>query len=193
MLTNSRPKTRQFKRALGVLLSLALAAQLAAAPLAPARPASPQGAASGETLIPDGTSLVLELTQDLSSKTAREGDPVNLKVTEDLVVNGRVVVAKGTLAKGTIAHAEKSGRMGKGGQLSLRVESTTAVDGQKLRLRATQGREGDDKTGSVIALSMLVSPLFFLKKGKQAEIKAGTRVNAFTDEEKRVRTKGEAL
>jgi hypothetical protein len=76
--------------------------------------------------------------------------------------------------------------MGKSGKLGIRVESTTAVDGQKIRLRASKGQKGDDKTGSVIALTVLVSPLFLLKRGKDAKIKPGTKITVYTDEEKKV-------
>jgi hypothetical protein len=144
------------------------------------------GAATGEIVLPDGTELTVVTTEEISSKTATEGDPVNFKVDEDVKVNGRVVIAKGSLVKGEISNAKKSGRMGKGGQLSLRVLSTESVDGQKVKLRASKGKEGDDKTGTTVALVVLFGPLGFLKKGKDAKIKEGTRIKAYTDEEKKV-------
>ena len=61
--------------------------------------------------------------------------------------------------------------MGKGGKLGIRVESTTAVDGQKVRLRASKGGEGGDKVGTVIALSVFFGLFGLLKKGKNAKIK----------------------
>jgi hypothetical protein len=51
--------------------------------------------------------------------------------------------------------------MGKGGHLSIRIESTTTVDGQKVKLRASKGREGDDKTGTTVALVVLFGPSVF--------------------------------
>ena len=47
-------------------------------------------------------------------------------------------------------------------------------------------KKGDDKTGTVIALTVLVSPLFLLKHGKDAKIKAGTKIKVYTDEEKKI-------
>ena len=76
--------------------------------------------------------------------------------------------------------------MGMGGALSIRVLSTGAIDGQKVRLRASKGKEGDDKTGTTVALVVLFGPLGFLKKGKDAKIKEGTRIKAYTDEQKKV-------
>lgn len=139
-----------------------------------------------EVIVPDGTSVTVITMDDISSKTASEGDALTFKVDEDVVVNGHLVIAKGSIAKGTVSEVTQSGHLGKGGKLGIRLESTTAVDNQKIKLRASKGKEGDDKTGSVIALTLLVSPFFLLKKGKDAKIKPGTKLGAYTDEEKKV-------
>ncbi|MBA3715402.1 MAG: hypothetical protein H0W76_23595 [Pyrinomonadaceae bacterium] len=148
------------------------------------------GVQGDEFLIPDGTELSVVTTEEISSKTATEGDLVNFKIEDDLVVNNQIVIAKGTLAKGTISAAEKSGRLGKGGKLGIKVESTTTVDNQKIKLRASQGKQGDDKTGTTIALIALFGVFGFLKKGNNAKIKEGTKIKVYTDEAKKVRVKG---
>ena len=147
------------------------------------------GAQAGEVTIPDGTEFTVETTDEISSKTATEGDPLSFKVADDVKVNGQTVIAAGTLVKGSISQAKKAGMMGKGGQLAIRIESTTTVDGQKLKLRSSKGREGDDKTGTTVALVVLFGPLGFLKHGKNAKIKAGTKIQVFTDEEKKIQIK----
>lgn len=144
---------------------------------------------SAQVTIPDGTEIQVVTTEEISSKTAAENDPVDFKVDEDVKIDGHVVIAKGTLVKGIVAESEKSGRMGRSGKLNIRVESTTAVDSQKIKLRASKSGQGGDKTGSVIALSLLVSPLFLLKRGKEAKVKAGTKIKVYTDEEKKVEIK----
>jgi hypothetical protein len=63
------------------------------------------------------------------------------------------------------------------------------VDNQKLKLRSSKGKEGDDKTGTTVALVVLFGPLGFLKKGKNAKIAPGTQIKVYTDEEKRVEIK----
>ena len=139
--------------------------------------------------IPDGTELTVITTEEISSKTATEGDPLTFKVDEDVMVDGKVVIAKGTLVKGEVSNAKKSGRMGKAGTLGIRILSTETVDNQKIKLRASKGKEGDDKTGTTVALVVLFGPLGFLKKGKDAKIKEGTKIKAYTDEEKKVQVK----
>ncbi|MBV9210907.1 MAG: hypothetical protein JOZ52_09780, partial [Acidobacteria bacterium] len=122
-----------------------------------------------EVTIPDGTEFTVETTEEISSKTATEGDPLSFKVVDDVKVNGQTVISAGTLVKGSVSQAKKAGMMGKGGQLAIRIETTTTVDGQKVKLRSSKGKEGDDKTGTTVALVVLFGPLGFLKHGKNAK------------------------
>ncbi|HLM57601.1 MAG TPA: hypothetical protein VK422_15910 [Pyrinomonadaceae bacterium] len=169
-----------------LVLLLAIVAPSVAPAVALASAPQDQSAPAAGVTIPDGTELTVITTEEISSKTATEGDPITFKVDEDVKVNGKVVITAGTIAKGEISNAKKSGRMGKGGTLSIRILSTTTVDNQKVKLRASKGKEGDDKTGTTVALVVLFGPLGFLKKGKDAKIKEGTKIKAYTDEEKKV-------
>ena len=139
--------------------------------------------------LPDGTEFMVRTTEEISSKTATEGDALTFKVDEDVKIDNHIVIAAGTVVKGTVADVEKSGRMGKSGKLGIRMESTMTVDDQKVKLRGSKGKEGNDKTGTVIALTVLLSPLFLLKRGKNAVIKEGTKLKVYTDETIKVKTK----
>jgi hypothetical protein len=175
--------------ALSLLVAM-LAPTMSAVPALALTPQDGAAAAAGEVVIPDGTELTVITTEEISSKTAVEGDPLTFKIDEDVAVNGKVVITKGALVKGEISNAKKSGRMGKGGTLSIRILSTSTVDDQTVKLRASKGKEGDDKTGTTVALVVLFGPLGFLKKGKDAKIKQGTRIKAYTDEAKKIQLKG---
>ncbi|MDQ6926744.1 MAG: hypothetical protein M3154_10985 [Candidatus Eremiobacteraeota bacterium] len=131
--------------------------------------------------IPEGTELHVVTTSDLSSKTATVGDPVNLKLDEAVMTDGRVAIAKGALVRGTISEAKRAGRLGRGGKLNMKVETVSAVDGTRIPLRAAKGNAGDNKTGTTVVLTVLFGPLGLLKSGKDAEIKAGTPLVVFTD------------
>jgi hypothetical protein len=126
----------------------------------------------------EGTEVELKFVDALSSKTANEGDPVNLQLAEDIKVNG-VVVAK---AVGTISHAKKAGMLGKAGELNMRIEHLKAGD-NRIRLRGSKGKEGEGKEGTMIVLTVLFGPLGLIKKGKNVEIKEGTAIKAFVDED----------
>ena len=157
--------------------------------LAAGRQQDPPSHPENVKVLPDGTEFTVVTTEEISSKTASEGDPLTFKVEEDVKIDGQVVIAKDTLVKGVVANAKKAGMMGRGGNLGIRVESTTTVDNQKLKLRSSKGKEGDDKTGTTVALVVLFGPLGFLKHGKNAKIKPGTQIKVYTDEEKKVAVK----
>ncbi len=180
-------------KGLACALALLLFAQVVGSPATFAQdPSAPQTAAPAEratieVTVPDGTEFEVVTTEEISSRTATEGDPLTFRVAEDVVVNGHIVIAKDTIVKAIVSNVVPRGRMGRGGQLGIRIETTTTVDGQRLKLRATRNNVGGDTTGSTIALSVLISPLFLLRRGNHARIRTGTRIKVYTDEDKTVR------
>jgi hypothetical protein len=155
------------------------AASAAVAPTAPAAPAAPVPV---KFVLKEGTDVKLKFSDDLSSKTANEGDPVNLVLDEDLKVGGVVVVKAGAKATGTITNAKKAGMMGKGGELNMRLEHLKAGD-QRVRLRGSKGKEGEGKVGTAVALTVLFGPIGLIKHGKNVDVKAGTPLAAYVDED----------
>src|SRR4029077_21192085 len=118
----------------------------------------------------------------VSSKTAAVDDRVELELEKDLKVDKTVVAKAGTKAVGVITNAKKAGAMGKAGELNLRLEYL-AVGSSRLRLRASKGKQGEGKEGTTIALTVLLGPLGLLKKGKEVDIKSGSSLKAYVDED----------
>ena len=71
--------------------------------------AGDEPAASGKPVLKEGTEVKLKFADDLSSKTANEGDPVNLILDEDIKVGDRVVAKAGCKAVGTITNVGLQG------------------------------------------------------------------------------------
>ena len=82
-------------------------------------------AANGQFL-PQGTSVRLRTLSPLSSMDNKVGDRFDLEVAEDVLLNGRVVIPRGSPAKGEITMVKKKGMWGKGGKLETRVLSVRA-------------------------------------------------------------------
>lgn len=137
--------------------------------------------------VPDGTDFTAQTMDFLSSQTANEGDPILLEAENNLTVDGAIAIAAGSTVKGVISNVSHAKAMGRAGSISIRVESGQTVDGQTIRLRATKSQGVGDKVGSVVALSVLVSPLFLFKKGNDVAYQPGTRVTVYTDEVKTVK------
>lgn len=126
--------------------------------------------------------MKLKFAQDVSSKTAEDGDPVNLVLDEDLKVGDVVVAKAGCKAVGAITNAKKAGMMGKAGELNLRLEHLTVGD-TRVRLRGSKGKEGEGRVGTTVALTVLFGPIGLIKHGKNVEVKAGTALAAFVDQD----------
>jgi hypothetical protein len=133
-------------------------------------------------VLKEGTDVKLKFAQDLSSKTANDDDPVNLVLDEDLKVGDVTVAKAGAKALGTITHAKKASMMGKGGELNMRLEYLIAGD-SRVKLRGTKGKEGEGKVGAAVALTVLFGPIGLIKHGKNVEIKQGTPLAAYVDQD----------
>jgi len=133
-------------------------------------------------ILKEGTDVKLKFAQALSSKTAADDDPVNLVLDEDLKVGDVTVAKAGAKAVGTVTNAKKAGMMGKGGELNLRLEYLVVGD-SRMRLRGTRGKEGEGKVGTAVALTVLFGPIGLIKHGKNVEVKEGTPLAAFVDQD----------
>jgi len=133
-------------------------------------------------MLKEGTDVKLKFADDLSSKTANDGDPVNLVLDEDIKVGDVVVVKAGAKATGTITNAKKAGMLGKAGELNMRLEHLKAGS-ERVRLRGSKGKEGEGKEGTTVALVVLFGPIGLIKHGKNVEIKAGTSLVAYVDQD----------
>ena len=142
-----------------------------------------------DLVLAEGTPIKVIVTSEISSKDAKPNDPVNFTVTEDISVNGTVVLRLGTAAVGSVVNAEKRGYLGKSGKLAIQVETTQTVDGTPLKLRAAKGNEGEDGLTTL----NFISPFFLFKKGGDAKIEAGTPVTVYVATAKHFRTEGSTL
>jgi hypothetical protein len=147
-----------------------------AAPVAAKISAGPD--ATGRYMLREGEDVNLTFAQDLSSKTSSEGDPVELTLVDDLKVGSVVVAKAGAHAIGEVTKAEKSGMMGKAGELNLRLDYIKVGD-TKIRLRGTKGKEGASGTTGAVVLTVLFGPIGLIKHGKNVEIKQGSALHAF--------------
>jgi hypothetical protein len=157
------------------------AARPTAAPVA-AAPAPNAPDASGRYMLRDGTDVNLVFAQDLSSKTSSEGDPVTLTLVDDLKVGDAVVAKAGSKAIGEVTKAEKSGMMGKAGELNIRLDYLKVNDA-KIKLRGTKGKEGESGTTGAVVLTVLFGPIGLIKHGKNVEIKQGQSLHAFVGDD----------
>lgn len=115
-----------------VILVGALLAVLAPAQESPAV-ASPSAAASTITasapanrlVIPSGTEVPVALKHAISTKSAREGDPVYAQTTFPIVLNQHILVPAGTYVQGRITRTQRAGRVK--GRAEVLIHFTTLI------------------------------------------------------------------
>jgi len=109
----------------------------------PAAAADPSAA-----VIPAGTKIPLLLKQAISTKNAREGDPVYAETAFPFVVNDRVLVPAGTYIQGKIQHAERAGRVKGRAEILVHFTSMIYPNGYTLMLpAAVENTPGADSHG----------------------------------------------
>ena len=148
------------------------------------------GPPSEDILVPAGAEVMVLTKNDLYSNTVFVGERLGFEVARDVIFNGRVVIAKGAPAEAVVTLAIPRRSFGRGGKLGISVETVTAVDGQKIKLRAAVNEQGDGRTGKAVIRTILgggLSPFGGREqKGVNARIKAGTEIKVETAEEKAV-------
>lgn len=137
-------------------------------------------AAATPVKVPEGTEFIVRVEDKLSSKTSEEGDRFTISLDDDVKLADGSVLKAGYKGVGTVTSARENGRMGKGGELNIRLEYLKVGEG-RVRLRGSKGSDGKDATGSTVALTVLFGPLGLLKKGKNVEIQPGHLLTAYAD------------
>ena len=93
----------------------------------PSNVASPAPARDpNASVIPAGTKVPLTLAQAISTKNAREGDPVYAQTAFPYVLNERILIPSGTYIQGKIMHVEKAKR-GLNGRAALLIHFTSMI------------------------------------------------------------------
>ena len=134
--------------------------------------------AQEKVTIPAGTVVTLRTTSVIAPEQLNTGDLVTLTVVNDVVIDGKVVIASGAQAKGEIIDSRNRGMIGIAAKIGLSVRSVTAVDNTTVPLMGSKIVPGKDKMVLSIGLSLICCILFALMKGGDASIPAGAQIEA---------------
>jgi YVTN family beta-propeller protein len=149
-------------------------------------PPSEQGISADKIRIPKGTTIRLVLLKTLSSKTAKEGDTVQLRVLDAVKVDNLVVIANKAPAQATVTAAHPANIAWRPGSLTLRIDYVTLIDQQKLTLlaqKATSGSPTQLELTPVAPLWPVLLPLEALSHGNQGTFAKGFAFSVVTSDE----------
>jgi len=149
----------------------------------------------------DATPVLLRTKEELSSASAKVGDRVPFRVTEDVKAGDLVAIRRGAEAWGIVTAVQRKKRMGEPGSVDISIQSVQLLSGDRALLRAKRHLEGTDKTGQMAndmeqcksemghgnaplgpaneVLAWPFLPLFLLEKGEDARLPTGTKVTAY--------------
>jgi hypothetical protein len=158
-------------------------------------------AASPLMKLADATPVMLRTKEALSSGSAKVGDRVPLRVTEDVKAGNLIVIQRGAEAWGVVTAVQKKKRKGQPGSVDVAIQSVQLLSGERALLRSKKHLEGADKTrqmkdemerfemeagegkgpyGAAAQIFLLpIVPLFLLEKGEDVRLPAGTKVTAY--------------
>lgn len=146
----------------------------------PGPPALVIGGQAQGTVLPKGTSVRLRTLTAISSQDNHAGDRFDLEVAEDVLLNGQVVVPRGSPAVGQITVVRKKGMWGKSGRLETRIVSVRA-HGMDIPLRGAVGDRGKAGTAGVVASALFLPVAGFFVTGTTASLPPGSTAMAQTE------------
>lgn len=91
----------------------------------------PVGAFAAE--IPQGTHVLLRMTNSLSTRTAREGDQVYFQTASPIAAEGRIVVPVGSYVQGTVAQSKRSGKVAGRAELAIHLDTLMLASGKTMK------------------------------------------------------------
>lgn len=139
--------------------------------------------ASGQSIIlPEGMAITLETRQEISSKSARAGDHVELAVNKPVTIGGITVIPAGTPAAGKVVRVRDNGLLGRSGKLDIQVSSVKA--GQlDIPVRGQRNAQGKSGTLGAVGAGIVFLPLAVLVRGKDVKLPAGTAFDVYVEKE----------
>ena len=135
--------------------------------------------AVGATL-PNNTPVEIQAVNNYNPDNLSAGDNITFTTVNNITLNGKTVIAKGSTVNATVKSTQKRKRIGKSAEITVGDFYTVSTKGTKVPLTGAISKKGKSRTGLSIALSILVFPLFLLMKGKNTSIGQGEQVTVYT-------------
>ncbi len=141
-------------------------------------------APTGNAVLPANTEIVLEMTQEVTTKgkTWSEGDQFKLSVADDVMLGEYIVIPEGTPAYGRITWLTSKGMFGKSGKMDIEIEYME-LGGRRMKLDGTYRQEGEGNTLATVGGVVAAGPFAAFITGKSGRIPQGRELTATLEEE----------
>lgn len=148
--------------------------------IACANVAAQDAAAPTSSFLPAGHAIPLASDREWSTATLKQGDTVAMHVSEDVMLDGLVVIPSGTPATGEVIDSQSGGIGGAPGKLSISARTIQVGDRTiALRSRLSAGNGvGKDRSNTAMAVGVALGPFALFVHGSDVSIPAGTPMSA---------------
>jgi hypothetical protein len=111
---------------------------------------------STTVLVTGGTTVSVSLSEQLSSSSATANEIIPIVTTNEVDVNGWLVIPRGSPGQATVTSVEKAGGNGHGGQLALTIDWVFSSDGGKILLsNVNHSSENGDNKGAASTATLI--------------------------------------
>jgi len=138
---------------------------------------------SGYAYIPEGIRIKVEFPYVVSSKYFKKGDLLKIKTAENVILNGVVIIPKGTEGTAYIVHAHKAAGLGRRGWMCIAGNEIDTINGIHVPLRGGVGGHGKADTMTGFTVFSTVSPAAgLLMKGSNTRFWPGLKFEVIVRE-----------
>jgi hypothetical protein len=99
--------------------------------------------------IPQGSHVLLRMTNSVSTRTARAGDQVYFQTASPIAAEGRILVPVGSYVQGTVSETKRSGKVAGKAELAIHLDTLLLASGKSLkfapRLASVDSNESGQK------------------------------------------------
>ena len=129
--------------------------------------------------------LKIKLVTPLNTHTSRTGDTIVFQVTDDIYVDGSLIIAKGAQGTGKVNKVEGARNFGRDAKLEISFDTIDAIDGSTIHTILGDKAKAENKSlataaGASVAGMMILGPLGIVGgafiHGKDIDIPMSTEV-----------------
>ena len=126
-----------------------------------------------------GTIIPLQSVRQVKAADVNEGEYVDFRVVNDIMVDNHVVIEKGSIVKGVVNEACKSTIAGTKGRLVININQITLASGEHVYCSNSAARiYGKNRTPLAVITGLFVWPCIFIP-GTKAVMPEGYEVHAY--------------
>jgi len=139
-----------------------------------------------EIVIPAGTLISIRFLSTLSSKSNKAGEIFNFQITENVILDNKLVIPANSEGVGEITEAKKATLLSRSGKLEIEFKSISALDGTSIALMLGEEAQKENKRiivavgVGILGVIILSNPIGLiagaLVPGKNVTIEEGTEM-----------------